>query len=59
VYLEDLNIYLKLKERQVREIALEMSSERGGDIGMRWQSSAILALQEATEAYLVHLFEDA
>jgi len=27
--------------------------------GLRWQSSAILALQEATEAYLVHLFEDA
>jgi len=26
---------------------------------MRWQSSALLALQEATEAYLVHLFEDA
>lgn len=30
-----------------------------GDMGLRWQSSAILALQEATEAYLVHLFEDA
>ena len=29
-----------------------------GDTGLRWQSSAILALQEATEAYLVHLFED-
>lgn len=27
--------------------------------GLRWQSSAIQALQEATEAYLVHLFEDA
>lgn len=26
---------------------------------MRWQSTALLALQEATEAYLVHLFEDA
>jgi histone H3-like centromeric protein A len=59
VYLGYFNIGLKFKERQVREIALEMSSERGGDIGMRWQSSAILALQEATEAYLVHLFEDA
>lgn len=29
-----------------------------GESGLRWQSSAILALQEATEAYLVHLFED-
>ena len=26
---------------------------------MRWQSHAILALQEASEAFLVHLFEDA
>lgn len=29
------------------------------DNGLRWQSSALLALQEATEAFLVHLFEDA
>lgn len=29
------------------------------DAGLRWQSHALLALQEATEAYLVHLFEDA
>ncbi|KAG0709722.1 histone-fold-containing protein [Suillus ampliporus] len=28
-------------------------------VGLRWQSSAIMALQEATEAFLVHLFEDA
>lgn len=27
--------------------------------GLRWQSSAIMALQEATEAFLVHLFTDA
>lgn len=33
-----------------------MSSTNAGDL--RWQSSAILALQEAAEAYLVHLFED-
>jgi histone H3/H4 len=26
---------------------------------LRWQTSALLALQEAAEAYLVHLFEDA
>lgn len=30
-----------------------------GETALRWQSSAILALQEATEAFLVHLFEDA
>jgi histone H3/H4 len=40
----------------VREIAVEMSSTNYGEL--RWQSSAILALQEAAEAYLVHLFED-
>ncbi|KAI1144641.1 histone H3 [Hypoxylon sp. FL0543] len=41
--------------RLVREIALSM---RPPDEGMRWQSQAILALQEAAEAFLVHLFED-
>ncbi|KAI1398919.1 histone H3-like centromeric protein cse-4 [Hypoxylon fuscum] len=41
--------------RLVREIALTM---RPQDEGMRWQSQAILALQEAAEAFLVHLFED-
>ncbi|KAI1268619.1 histone-fold-containing protein [Xylariaceae sp. FL1019] len=41
--------------RVVREIALTL---RPRDEGMRWQSQAILALQEAAEAFLVHLFED-
>lgn len=41
--------------RLVREIALEF---RPKDEGMRWQSQAIMALQEASEAFLVHLFED-
>ena len=40
---------------QVREIALNLQPR--GD-GMRWQSQAIQALQEASEAFLVHLFED-
>lgn len=45
----------------VREIAENMTTDMNdyGDSGLRWQSSALLALQEATEAYLVHLFEDA
>lgn len=48
--------------RIVREIANDMTTdmvdyETGS--GLRWQTSALLALQEATEAYLVHLFEDA
>ncbi|KAF9578074.1 hypothetical protein BGW38_006335, partial [Lunasporangiospora selenospora] len=48
--------------RVVREIANEYVSSvtgRGSDVGLRWQSSALMALQEATEAYMVHLFEDA
>ncbi|CDO71248.1 hypothetical protein BN946_scf184908.g5 [Trametes cinnabarina] len=47
--------------RVVREIALDMMTDMVdyGDTGLRWQSSAILALQEATEAFLVHMFEDA
>ena len=45
---------------QVREVAEAMTTQSGGGYpsGLRWQSSALLALQEATEAYLVHLFED-
>ncbi|KAI0181054.1 histone-fold-containing protein [Hypoxylon sp. FL1284] len=43
------------RQNQVREIALDY---RPANEGMRWQSQAILALQEAAEAFLVHLFED-
>ncbi|KAJ2656139.1 centromeric DNA-binding histone H3-like protein cse4 [Coemansia sp. RSA 1200] len=48
--------------RVVREIAQDYVSDythSGTPTGLRWQSSAILALQEASEAFLVHLFEDA
>ncbi|KAL7025651.1 hypothetical protein ACKWTF_013579 [Chironomus riparius] len=39
-------------QRLVREIAQDYKTD------LRFQSSAIMALQEATEAYLVGLFED-
>lgn len=39
-------------QRLVREIASEFKSD------LRFQSSAVLALQEAAEAYMVGLFED-
>ncbi len=39
-------------QRLVREIAQDFKSD------LRFQSSAILALQEASESYLVGLFED-
>ena len=41
---------------QVREIAQGVSGEDGPN---RWQSQALFALQEATEAFLVNLFHDA
>ncbi|TIA88290.1 hypothetical protein E3P99_02678 [Wallemia hederae] len=47
--------------RLVREIHEEFlnSGYRLEVFPARWQSSALLCLQEAAEAYLVHLFEDA
>lgn len=41
---------------QVREIAQSVSGDDGPN---RWQSQALFALQEATEAFLVNLFHDA
>ncbi|ODN79923.1 hypothetical protein L202_03810 [Cryptococcus amylolentus CBS 6039] len=43
--------------RVVREVAMDVASADATEL--RWQSSAIMALQEAAEAFLVHLFEDA
>jgi len=39
-------------QRLVREIAMEIKTD------LRFQGSAVLALQEASEAYLVKVFED-
>ncbi|RLV90073.1 histone H3-like centromeric protein CSE4 [Spathaspora sp. JA1] len=41
--------------RLVKEIA---ENSIGVDYGIRWQSHAIMALQEASEAFLIHLLED-
>ena len=43
-------------QRLVREIANEILNGRMPDL--RFQSTAVLALQEAAEAYLVGIFED-
>ena len=40
--------------RLVRELTMHYNNS-----GLRWQAEALLALQEASEDYLVHLFEDA
>ncbi|CEM05805.1 unnamed protein product [Vitrella brassicaformis CCMP3155] len=42
--------------RLVKEICQEQVGTPGG---LRWQASAMLAMQEATEAFAVRLFEDA
>lgn len=42
-------------KKKVREIAITC---RPMNDELRWQSQAIQALQEASEAFLVHLFED-
>merc|ERR1719401_782690 len=44
-------------QRLVREIASEQAQERRIS-NLKFQSQAVLALQEAAEAYLVGLFED-
>ncbi|KAK6529613.1 centromeric DNA-binding histone H3-like protein cse4 [Arthrobotrys megalospora] len=50
--------------RLVREICADQidivnSQFHRSNESMRWQSQALLALQEAAEAFMVHLFEDA
>ncbi|KAI9096159.1 histone-fold-containing protein [Phlyctochytrium arcticum] len=46
--------------RLVKEVSADLSTmEYAGGNPPRWQSMAIMALQEAAEAFMVHLFEDA
>lgn len=45
-------------QRLVREVAGDFVSANLNFRDLRFQSSAIAALQEAAEAYLVSLFED-
>jgi len=47
-----VNDFIYLTIRLVREIAQDFKTD------LRFQSSAVMALQEASEAYLVGLFED-
>jgi len=46
-------------QRLVREICNELISMSEHPNGMRWQENAVLALQESSENYFVHLYEDA
>ena len=45
-------------QRRVREVANDIAAGTRFPGGPRWQSQAVVALQEAAEAYVVQLFED-
>lgn len=45
-------------QRFCREIANDLLEGTSVPCGYRWQLQAVIALQEAAENYLVHLFED-
>jgi histone H3 len=53
-YQKSTNLLLRIRpfQRLVREIAYDFKTD------VRFQSTALLALQEAAEAFLVQLFED-
>eukprot|EP00966_Prymnesium_polylepis_P316432 7311598-Prymnesium_polylepis.1 len=44
-------------QRFVRELANDVTNMVSHPQGYRWQSGAVIALQEAAESYIVHLFE--
>ena len=48
---------LLIKKKPFQRVVKEIARELGGDL--RFQSTAVMALQEATEAYMVGIFEDA
>lgn len=47
---------LLLRKLPFQRVVREISQTHGNNY--RWQSTAVMALQEAAEAYLVGLFED-
>jgi len=66
VAIKEIRQYQKSSELLIRKLPFmrlvkEITQEQFSPPGMvyRWQGSAIAALQESAEAYLVHLFEDA
>ena len=61
VAFREIRKYQKTAELLIRKLPFQcLANEVAQDMmtDLRWQTSAILALQEACEAYLVGLFED-
>ncbi|ODV76785.1 histone-fold-containing protein [Suhomyces tanzawaensis NRRL Y-17324] len=62
--IREIRLYQKSTDLLIRKLPFarlikEISTNYiGVDYGIRWQSNAILALQELCEAFLVHLLED-
>lgn len=50
---------LLLPKLSFARVVKDICETAAPDLGLRWKSDALEALQEATEHYLVHLFEDA
>lgn len=50
---------LLLPKLSFARVVKEICEQIAPDIGLRWRTDALEALQEASEHYLVHLFEDA
>ncbi|KAL2773686.1 histone H3-like centromeric protein A isoform a [Daubentonia madagascariensis] len=50
---------LLLRKLPFGRVAREICARFTRGVDFNWQSQALLALQEAAEAFLVHLFEDA
>lgn len=50
---------LLLRKQPFSRVVREICGKFTRGLDLYWQSQALLALQEATEAFLVHLFEDA
>mmetsp|Transcript_2360 Transcript_2360/g.5576 ORF Transcript_2360/g.5576 Transcript_2360/m.5576 type:complete len:151 (-) Transcript_2360:69-521(-) len=49
---------LLMRKKPFQRLVREIAEQQVGASQIRWQKSAVLALQEATEAYMVGLFED-
>ncbi|XP_075413111.1 histone H3-like centromeric protein A isoform X1 [Tenrec ecaudatus] len=50
---------LLLRKRPFSLVAREICVKFTRGVDLNWQAQALMALQEAAEAFLVHLFEDA
>ncbi|XP_031212692.1 histone H3-like centromeric protein A [Mastomys coucha] len=53
------NTDLLLRKRPFSLLVREICGKFSRGVDLYWQAQALLALQEAAEAFLVHLFEDA